>query len=72
VAAAPEVLLVPSHALESLGGIDGLLAQPGLAATPAGKARRVIAMDDLFLLGFGPRTADAALALLDQLHPAAR
>lgn len=71
VAAAPEVILVPSHALESLGGIDGLLAQPGLAATPAGKARRVIAMDDLLLLGFGPRTADAALALLDLLHPAA-
>ncbi len=72
VAAAPEVILVPAHALESLGGIDGLLAQPGLAATPAGNARRIVAMDDLFLLGFGPRTADAALALLDQLHPEKR
>jgi iron complex transport system substrate-binding protein len=70
VAASPGILLIPAHALESLGGVDGLLAQPGIAATPAGRSRRVIALDDLFLLGFGPRTADAALALLDQLHPA--
>jgi len=59
VAAAPEVILVPARGLDSLGGVDGLLALPGVAATPAGRARRVVAMDDLLLLGFGPRLGAA-------------
>jgi iron complex transport system substrate-binding protein len=32
-----------------------VLALPGMAATPAGAARRVVALDDQLLLGFGPR-----------------
>lgn len=68
VAAAPDVILIPSRGLESIGGIDGLLSQPGLAATPAGKSRRVVALDDLLLLGFGPRLGDALLQLTPLLH----
>jgi iron complex transport system substrate-binding protein len=67
--AAPDVILVPSRGLESLGGIDGLVAQPGVALTPAGKARRVVAMDDLLLLGFGPRLGSAVRELAIHLHP---
>jgi iron complex transport system substrate-binding protein len=67
--AAPDVILVPSRGLETLGGIDGLVAQPGIALTPAGKARRVVAMDDLLLLGFGPRLGSAVRALAILLHP---
>ncbi len=70
VAAAPDFILVTTRGLESSGGIDGLLKQPGLALTPAGKAGRVIAMDDLYLLGFGPRLGQAAGELCGQLHPA--
>ena len=69
VAAAPDVILIPSRGLESIGGIDGLLSQPGLAATPAGKSRNVIAMDDLLLLGFGPRLGEAVSQLTHLLHP---
>jgi ABC-type hemin transport system substrate-binding protein len=29
-----------------VGGIDGLLAIPGIAQTPAGQARRVFASED--------------------------
>jgi iron complex transport system substrate-binding protein len=68
VAAAPDVILIPGRGLESIGGIDGLLAQPGLAATPAGKARKVVAMDDLLLLGFGPRLGEAVSQLTHLLH----
>ena len=68
VAAAPQVILVTTSGLESVGGTDGLLDLPGLALTPAGKARRVVAMDDLYLLGFGPRVAGAMAALADQLR----
>lgn len=63
VVAAPEVIIVPERGLESVGGIDDLLAIPGLAATPAGAQRRVLTYDDQFLLGNGPRTGE----LLDQL-----
>jgi iron complex transport system substrate-binding protein len=68
VAAAPEVILIPARGLESVGGIDGLLKLPGLALTPAGSTRRVIAMDDLYLLGFGPRTGQAVRELTSQLY----
>lgn len=69
VAAAPEVLLVLRHGLESVGGIDGLLSLPGVAQTPAGRDRRVLAYDDLYLLGLGPRTGAALSELIDGLHP---
>ena len=56
VSAAPDVILVMSKGLESVGGVDGLLALPGVAQTPAGRDRRVVAVEDGLLLSFGPRT----------------
>ena len=70
VAAAPDVILMLSGGLESVGGVDGLLGLPGLAQTPAGRARRVVALDDLYLLGFGPRLGRAVQDLTLALHPA--
>ncbi|WP_434427688.1 heme/hemin ABC transporter substrate-binding protein [Nannocystis pusilla] len=69
VAAAPEFVVLPSRGLESLGGVPGLLALPGLAETPAGRAQRVVAVDDLKLLGFGPRIGQGVRELLVALHP---
>jgi iron complex transport system substrate-binding protein len=66
IAADPEVILVMSKGLESVGGIDGLVSLPGIAQTKAGKNRAVIAVDDSLLLSFGPRTPD----LLRQLSNA--
>jgi iron complex transport system substrate-binding protein len=68
VAAQPDVLVVTTTGLESVGGIDGLLRIPGVAETPAGRARRVLAYDDQMLLGFGPRMADCLEQLLADLH----
>lgn len=59
VAAAPEFVLTTTQGAEALGGAEGLLAQRGLALTPAARARRVLALDALYLLGFGPRTPQA-------------
>jgi iron complex transport system substrate-binding protein len=67
--AAPDVILIPEHSFTILGGVDSLVAQPGVALTPAGKARRVIAMDDLLLLGFGPRLGRSVRELAILLHP---
>lgn len=62
-AAAPEVVVTTQQSVEGLGGLDALLSRPGLANTPAAKARRVVAFDGLFLLGFGPRLPQAVVQL---------
>ena len=72
VAAQPDVLLLLSAGLQSVGGVDGLLRLPGVAQTPAGRNRRVIAYDDLMLLGLGPRTGKALRLLIRGLHPEVR
>jgi iron complex transport system substrate-binding protein len=64
----PEILLVMSKGLESVGGIDGLVGLPGVAQTTAGKNRAVIAIDDSLLLSFGPRTPDLLLKLADAIE----
>ena len=65
-AADPDVLLVMTEGLASVGGVDGLRALPGVAQTRAGREGRVIAVDDTLLLSFGPRTG----ALVDRLAAA--
>lgn len=71
VAAKPDVILCYREGLESVGGAEKLWEKPGLAQTPAGATKRLIAMDDLLLAGFGPRTGEAAHELFDALYPAA-
>lgn len=68
IAAAPDVIVVPAHTMKMSGGVDGVLKLPGIAETPAGKARRIVAFDDLLLLGFGPRLAQG----IDELARALR
>jgi iron complex transport system substrate-binding protein len=64
----PEILLVMSKGLESVGGVDGLVALPGVAQTTAGKNRAVIAIDDSLLLSFGPRTPDLLLKIAEAIE----
>ena len=68
IAAQPEYILLTTDGMKSLGGKDSVLRLPGIAKTPAGKNQQIIVMDDLFLLGFGPRIADAILDLSAQLQ----
>lgn len=58
VEAAPEVILVTEDGLASVGGVDGLLALPGVAGTPAAAHGAVFAYDAQLMLGNGPRTGD--------------
>ncbi|MDH3517826.1 MAG: hypothetical protein OEM66_02755, partial [Acidimicrobiia bacterium] len=51
--------------LEALGGLDGLLAIPGFAETPAGRDRRVLAYPEGDILTFGPRIADSLRLLIE-------
>ena len=68
VAAAPDLILLMDSGLESVGGAQGLWQLPGLALTPAGQQGRVLSMDGLLLLGFGPRLGQAVLALNQALY----
>jgi iron complex transport system substrate-binding protein len=64
IAAAPDVLLVTEDGLASVGGIDGLVALPSLAATPAAQHRAVLSYDAQLMLGNGPRTGDFLAQLM--------
>lgn len=55
--AAPDVILVTSKGLQSVGGVEGVTAIPGVAQTPAGQQRRIVDMADHQVLSFGPLTA---------------
>ena len=68
IAAKPDVILMLSRGVESIGGDDKVLALPGISFTPAGKNKKYVVMDDLKLLGFGPRLGEAVLELTKQLQ----
>jgi iron complex transport system substrate-binding protein len=67
----PDVILVMSKGLESVGGIAGLLKLPGVAQTRAGKNSAVIDVDDSLLLSFGPRTPSLVDALAKAMNKVA-
>jgi iron complex transport system substrate-binding protein len=67
--AAPDVILTTEASVERLGGWDAFLEHPGVAQTPAARNDRVVAMEDLYLMGFGPRTGRAIADLALLLHP---
>ncbi|QDY80841.1 ABC transporter substrate-binding protein [Streptomyces qinzhouensis] len=66
--AAPDAILVMSKGLASVNGVDGLVKIPGVAQTPAGMDRRVVAVDDGVLLNYGPRTDQVLKSLVEQLY----
>ncbi len=69
IASRADFVLVTRQTVEAMGGIEKILAQPALSQTPAGKAGRIVQFDTLLLLGFGPRTPEAATQLAVALHP---
>jgi len=68
----PDVLLLMTKGLASVGGINGLVQLPGIAETPAGQHKRVVTVDDSLLLSFGPRTVPMAKALRPLILAAAK
>jgi len=67
IEAAPDLILSMSggggHVVE-----DQLLEIPAIKSTPAAKAGQIHQMDGIFLLGFGPRSGQAAMALAHLLY----
>ncbi|WP_229447021.1 hemin ABC transporter substrate-binding protein [Nitratireductor sp. B36] len=68
ISAAPDAVLMMAR-----GGADHLtsedvLSHPAIASTPAGEGGALIRMDGSYLLGFGPRTAQAVRDLAHALQ----
>ena len=66
----PDVVIVMTKGLQSVGGISGLLKLPGVAQTKAGKNHAIIDVDDSLLLSFGPRTPSLVVALASAVSEA--
>ena len=69
IASNADYVLVTRQTVQAMGGRQAILDQPSLNRTPAGKAGKIIEFDTLLLLGFGPRTPEAATELAMALHP---
>ncbi|QEL24692.1 ABC transporter substrate-binding protein [Bosea sp. F3-2] len=70
-AAAPEmVLMMRNNGAHNITP-DELFAMPSFAQTPAATDKRLVHMDGLYLLGFGPRTPMAARDLMAAIYPEA-
>ncbi len=54
----PDVVLMMDRG-EAADSVVDPFENPAIAATPAGTNRSLIRMDGSYLLGFGPRTAEA-------------
>ncbi|MCZ2721287.1 ABC transporter substrate-binding protein [Marinomonas sp. 15G1-11] len=64
----PQWILSTTLGADKVGGTEGMHGLPGFKFTAAAKANHIIVMDGLFLLGFGPRTLQAAQELRSFLH----
>ena len=71
IAAAPDLILMMDREGDLAIDNADVLAHPALAETPAAKSGAILRMDGMLLLGFGPRTPEAAQQLHDALYGAA-
>jgi iron complex transport system substrate-binding protein len=62
-ALAPSMIIVTASSMQALGGMDAFLRSPGVAGTPAAREHRIVVMDDLLVLGLGPRLPQAVRQL---------
>ena len=68
VAQNPAVIVTGERTVQGSGGLDKLKANPALSATAAVKSDHVLVFDDMYLLGLGPRAAQAASELAAAAH----
>lgn len=69
IAANPDLILVMSDGLESVGGPDELVrVKPAIGLTSAGQNLRFVDMDDSQVLSFGPRTPAVMDALARAIY----
>lgn len=65
----PDIVVTMKQVSGSGLNTSQLWSMPGIVNSPAGAERRLIEMDGLYLLGFGPRVAAAARDLMRAAYP---
>jgi len=68
IAANPDLILVTDQGLQAIGGRSQLAHLPGMERTKAIVSQKVISMDAVYLLGFGPRMPEAVITLHRKAH----
>lgn len=68
ITAKPDFILMMTRGGSHNAAEAELFAHPAIAGTPAGQQKRLIKMDGAYLLGYGPRTADAIKDLAAALY----
>jgi iron complex transport system substrate-binding protein len=68
LAAQPDLILAIERPGFRLSAAD-IFSRPAFSLTPAARKKAFISMDGLYLLGFGPRTAQAASDLRRAIYP---
>jgi iron complex transport system substrate-binding protein len=68
ISAAPDVILMMDRGAHAVSAGE-LFRMASFSATPAAARRALVVMDGLYLLGFGPRTPQAARDLMAAVHP---
>ena len=69
IKADPDMFLLMTGGLESIGGVDGLADIPGVAETSAGINECVVDMSDGQILSFGPQYPSTLRALGEAVYP---
>lgn len=67
----PDYIVITDRGLAGAGGVGSVLTNPALVVTSAARDEntdRLVVMDGMAMLGFGPRTLEAALQLANRLH----
>ncbi len=68
IAAAPDVIVTTQEGIDAFGGVEGFLATPGIAESPAGRAGRVLAYSEGDFLTFGPRIGEMLTKFISDLR----
>lgn len=63
IASQPDLILVTTEGVKTLGSAENVWALPGLLQTPAGQHKQLLVVDDMALLGFGIHTPQQIINL---------
>jgi len=69
IAASPDLIVMADSGVESIGGKEAVFQIPGISESPAGKAQRLVLINDQMMV-FGPRSGVAVLELKEKFAAA--
>ena len=66
--AAPDIIIATDVGFDRFGSAEKFATLPGVALTPAGKARKIYRIDESYIMYYGPRTAEGVRKIAAMLH----